>query len=114
MDEPSLSFLKRAIEVQCAYREAFASHDVQPLVPTEVSGVFANVFRTQERNVWTLYNANGRSVRGTVLQTQHIPGASYRDAWHAAALNPEVRDGVARLPLELDPKGIGCIVQDLP
>ena len=28
MDAPSLAFLKRAIEVQCAHREAFASHDV--------------------------------------------------------------------------------------
>ena len=49
MDAPSLAFLKRAIEVQCAHREAFASHDVQPLVPTEVAGVFANRFSAQRR-----------------------------------------------------------------
>ncbi|MCX6910783.1 MAG: DUF6259 domain-containing protein [Verrucomicrobia bacterium] len=114
MDAPSLAFLKRAIEVQCAHRAAFASHDVVPLVPTEVSGVFANLFRAPKENVWTLYNANGRSVGKPVLRVKHVRGATYEDAWSGKPLTPAIRDGFASLALELEPKGIGCVAQRLP
>ena len=111
MDQPSLAFLRRAIHVQHAHREAFASRDVEPLVPTEVSGVFANRFATPEESVWTLYNANGRSVQRRVLRVRHVEGASYRDAWNDAPLSPEIQNGYALVSLNLDPKGVGCLVQ---
>ena len=113
MDEPSLVFLKRAIEVQCAHRDAFASHDVTPLVPTEISGVFANLFRASKENVWTLYNANGRNVCQPALRVKHVRGATYENAWNGQPLSPEVQDGFALVGPELEPKGIGCVVQRL-
>ena len=112
-DAPSLAFLKRAIEVQCAHREAFASHEVTPLVPTEVRGVFANRFGTPKENVWTLYNANGRNVTRPVLRVKHLPGATYEDAWSGKTLVPEIRDGFALVGPGLEPKGVGCVVQRL-
>ena len=114
MDEPSLAFLRRAIEVQCAHRAAFASRDVCPLVPTEVSGVFANLFQASKENVWTLYNANGRSVHQPVLRVKHTSGATYEDAWEKKLLRPAIQDGWARVSPGLGPKGIGCVVQSLP
>ena len=114
MDEPSLAFLRRAIEVQCDHRDAFASHDVHPLVHTEVSGVFANLFRVSKKNVWTLYNANGRSVHQPVLRVKHVPGATYEDAWNGKPLLPAVPNGRVRIAPGLKPKGIGCVVQRLP
>jgi Domain of unknown function (DUF6259) len=113
MDEPSLAFLKRAIEVQCAHRDAFASHEVTPLVSTEVSGVFANLFHAPKENVWTLYNANGRNVRRPVLRVKHLRGATYEDAWSGKPLAPEIKDGFALVGPELEPKGVGCVVQRL-
>ena len=113
MDEPSLAFLKRAIEVQCAHRDAFASHDVTPLVPTEISGVFANLFRAPKENVWTLYNANGRNVCQPALRVKHVRGATYENAWNGQPLSPEIQDGFALVGPELEPKGIGCVVQRL-
>ncbi|MCK5804852.1 MAG: hypothetical protein KAI66_18585, partial [Lentisphaeria bacterium] len=100
MDQPSLAFLKRAVQVQCAHRDAFASHNVTPLVATEVSGVFANLFAAQEENVWTLYNANGRSVHRPVLRVKHIAGATYEDAWNDTPLSPELGQGFALVSLE--------------
>lgn len=114
MDEPSLAFLRRAIRLQCVHREAFASHDVEPLVTTERSGVFANLFRVPKENVWTLYNANGRSSDKAVLRIRHVTGATYEDAWNGKPLAPAVDDGSARIAVELEPKGVGCVVQILP
>lgn len=114
MDAPSLAFQKRAVQVQCAHREAFSSQNVAPLVPTEVVGVFANRFTAAKENVWTLYNANGRSVRRPVLRVKHVAGAQYEDAWAGRKLTPQIKDGTATLAVELMPKGIGCVVQTLP
>ena len=114
MDEPSLEFLRRAIRLQCAHREAFAAHDVEPLVATERSGVFANLFRAKKENLWTLYNANGRSSDQVALRVRHIAGATYEDAWNAKPLRPVVEDGWARIAVPLEPKGIGCVVQRSP
>ncbi len=114
MDEPSHAFLKRAVAVQCAHRDAFASHAVHPLVSTEVSGVFANLFQTAQEQVWTLYNANGRSVHKPVLRVSHSAGATYEDAWNDVPLTPVIRDGQAYLELPLGPKSIGCVVQKIP
>ena len=113
MDAPSQAFQKRAVLVQCAHREAFASHNVRPLVPTEVPGVFANLFMGPRENVWTLYNANGRSVRQPVLRVKHAAGATYEDAWNGTKLAPQVKDGVAAVAVELGPKAVGCVVQRL-
>ncbi len=114
MDQPSLAFLKRAVQVQCAHRDAFASHRVTPLVATEVNGVFANLFAAKSENVWTLYNANGRSVHKSVLRVKHVASATYRDAWNERALIPELENGDAYVSLELGPKAVGCVVQRLP
>lgn len=114
MDAPSLAFLKRAEEVQCAHRDAFSSPNVQPLVPTLQPGVFANRFSSAGENVWTLYNANGRSVRTAVLSVKHAPGAVYEDAWSGKAIVPRIAGAQAELAVELGPKGTGCVVQRLP
>jgi len=114
MDEASLSFLRQAVRLQCAHREAFASRAVEPLVPTEVTGVFANRFAAAREIVWTLYNANGRSERRPVLRVPHVAGATYEDAWNSLALTPAIDGDTARVSLELGPKAIGCLVQRRP
>jgi hypothetical protein len=114
MDEPSLAFLRRAVQLQCGHRAAFASHDVEPLVRTEVSGVFANRFSAAGETVWTLYNANGRGVRGPVLRVPHLAGATYEDAWNGTALTPAIEGDTASLAVDLGPKAVGCLVQRRP
>jgi len=109
-DEAAMALQRRAIEVLCAHREAFASHDVTPLIATEKAGVFANAFRAGDETVYTLYNANGRAVRGPVLRLPHRDGASYEDAWSGRPLTPDIGDGHALVSLELPPKGLGCVV----
>lgn len=112
-DEPSLAFQRRAVEVLCAHRDAFSSHQVEPLVQTEVAGVFANSFATAKEKVWTVYNANGRSVRAPFLRIRHIPGATYEDAWAGKPLRPEIKGGYASIAVGLGPKAVGCVVQKL-
>ena len=113
-DAASLAFQRRALQVLCAHRDAFSSHQVEPLVPTEAAGVFANRFSAPKETLWTLYNANGRSVRGNLLRVKHVAGAKYEDAWNGKPLVATVKDGFAYLSLDLGPKGIGCVAQSTP
>ncbi|MCX5660680.1 MAG: DUF6259 domain-containing protein, partial [Planctomycetota bacterium] len=110
-DAVAWAFQKRAIEVLCAHHAAFSGDDVGPLVRTEVAGLFANRFAAGEETVWTLYNANGRSVRTPCLKVDHAEGDTYQDAWTGEPLRPEVREGKAEIVVDLDPKGIGCVVR---
>jgi hypothetical protein len=110
-DAAAMAFQRRAVEVLCAHREAFSSHEVEPLVPTLEAGVFANRFVGPRETVWTLYNANGRTVRGALLDVEHVDGATYRDGWNDAPIEPTIRDGRASAGVELGPKAVGCVVQ---
>ena len=110
----TLAFLGRATDVQRDHRDTFASQDVYPLVPAEVSGVFANLSRVPKESAWTLYNAIGRSVHQPVLHVTHISGATYSDAWKGKPTLPALQNGWARIASDLGAEGMGCVVQKTP
>ena len=64
-------------------RECFAGDDVEPLVPTLLSGLYANRFSSSagsaSKTCWTIYNTNYRTVAAEVIAVKHVDGAQYRD-----------------------------------
>lgn len=111
MDEPSLEFHRKSIGIQCEHRAAFGSDDVEALVRTEQAGVFANRFSAGDETVWTLYNANGRTARGTILRVAHNPGDTYEDAWNGVPLTPTIHGVIAEIAVEIGPMDLGCVVR---
>lgn len=109
----TLATLRKCIRILREHADAFASDRCKPLVPTLQGGAFANQFTSHggRKTVWTLYNANWRSVRGVVMAVPHVPGAKYLDVWNGKPLQPPIRQGRAWIPLYLSPRGVGCVVQ---
>jgi len=109
----TLATLRRCIRILREHADAFAGDRCEPLVPTLQDGVFANRFTSADgrKNVWTLYNASWRSVKGKVIAVPHVPGARYLDAWNGKPLQPAISGGKAILELSLPPHGVGCVVQ---
>ncbi|MDW8321388.1 MAG: DUF6259 domain-containing protein [Armatimonadota bacterium] len=109
----SMTILRKCIRILRDHADAFASDDCEPLVPTLQEGVFANRFTAGDgrKTVWTLYNANWRSVQGEVIAVPHLPGARYIDAWSGNRLHATVKGNWAILSLQLSPRGVGCIMQ---
>jgi hypothetical protein len=109
----TLATLRRCIRILREHADAFAGDRCEPLVPTLRDGVFANRFTSADgrKNVWTLYNASWRSVKGKVIAVPHVPGARYLDAWNGKPLQPAISGGKAILQLSLPPHGVGCVVQ---
>jgi hypothetical protein len=107
-------FMNQAFRIKKEYRDCFSSDSPEMLIPTSQAGLIANKFPGKGRTVWTLYNQRFVTMRGRVLAVDHLEGATYHDAWNGRALEAVIEGGKASLSLELDPQGVGCVVQSLP
>ncbi len=96
------------------HRDAFTTDRPCPLVPTLAGCVFANHFPIEGKEVWTLYNARHRTVRGPLLRVAHRPGWRWHDAWHARS--PDVRrdEPFDVITTDVGPHGVGCLVRTSP
>ena len=108
--EDAHQFLKKAFAILNANEDAFCSEDVEPLVPTLKPTVFANRFTGLRETVWTLFNAEFRTIRGDVLQVPHVDGTRYEDAFSGQQIVPQVAGGTATLPITLGPRDVGAII----
>lgn len=104
--------INRAYVVKRQYADCFSSDHPMPWVDTAASGLTANLFPGQNRNVWTLYNGRPKTYSGVVLVVPHRTGAKYRDAWHDRELKPVIANGMARISVTLGPQQPGCVVQE--
>lgn len=107
-----LALLRKCIAILREHADAFTSDDCEPLVPTLAEGVFANRFSSDRKTVWTLYNANWKSVNGEILAVPHIEGARYFDAWNGREIAPRIVGKIAYLSLTIEPHSVGCVVRE--
>ncbi|NPV49083.1 MAG: hypothetical protein HPY69_19235 [Armatimonadetes bacterium] len=98
-------------------RQCFAGDHVQPLVPTLLSGVYANRFSERAdvlgKTCWTIYNTNYRTVRGEVIAVDHAPGAQYLDEMTGRPLQPRVVGDKAYLTLNIAPRDVVVVSRGL-
>ncbi len=100
--------IRRCYAILREHRDAFTGLNPEPLVPTEVGGVFANAFRAPGKTVYTLYNARHRTVRGALLRV--APADRYYDAWRRREAAVEPAGEERRIHLEIGPHDVGCVV----
>lgn len=106
----TLATIRQCHGILREHRDAFTSVNVEPLVETGVPGVFANVFRNGAKTVYTLYNARHRTFRGTILGPRWQTFLRAQDLWNDHAIVPEQDGLMARLPVDLPPRGVGCLL----
>lgn len=109
-----LDHQRRIMAILQAHAQTFGSAHAEPLVPTLVEGIYANRFPGASETIWTVWNSHWGTVRRPMLRVPHVAGATYEDLWRGAPLEPVVRDGTAELTLELDCRGIACVLQTRP
>lgn len=104
--------IRRCYAILRKHRDAFTSPEPTPLVPTEIGGVFANAFRVPGKTVYTLYNAQHRTVRGEVLRTREAPSAVWHDEWNNCPAIVRREGTEAVVSLEIGPQDVGCLVAE--
>ena len=109
--EDAHNFLQHAFRILHEHADAFCAEDVEPLVPTLLPTVYANRFSTAKETVYTLFNADYRTVRGPLLRVPLSRGKTFSNAFGGDQLQPRVAGNQAEVALELEPWGVGCIVQ---
>jgi hypothetical protein len=98
-------------------RECFAGDQVQPLVPTLLSGLYANQFGQRKdvigKTCWTVYNTNFRTVNAEVIAVDHAEGAQYLNEMNGQPLQPRIAGGKAYLTIEIAPRDVVVISRGL-
>lgn len=98
-------------------RHCFAGDHVKPLVPTLLSGLYANQFGQRKdllgKTCWTIYNTNFRTVTGEVIAVDHAEGAQYLDEITGVPLQPRIADGKAYLTVEIAPRDVIVVSRGL-
>jgi hypothetical protein len=98
-------------------RQCFTSDHVQPLVPTLLSGLYANQFGERKdllgKTCWTIYNTNYRTVRAEVIAVDHAPGAQYLDEMTGQPLTPRIVGKKAYLTLDIAPRDVVVVSRGL-
>jgi hypothetical protein len=108
------AFMVKSFDLKKEYSDCFRSDHPEMLVSTERSSVIANLFPGNERNLWTLYNYDYKTVRGQVLKVKHTSGARYFDVWNNEPLEIKIQGGEAVISLTLHAQEVGCVLQTLP
>jgi iron(II)-dependent oxidoreductase len=102
--------LRRVAAVERQFADFLVSPDWEPFVPTLRYGVFGTKFPLQGVTLWLLVNQNEFPVAGRQISVPNVPGRRYVDAWHGAALSPEISGDTATLDFEIEGQGYGAVL----
>lgn len=102
--------LRRVATIYRAVPELLVSAEWEPHFPTEHYGVYASVFPSAARTLWTVVNRNAFAVTEAVIALPHRAGRSYYDLWNGVPLQPRIVQGQAVCDLPLEPRGFGAIL----
>lgn len=100
-------FMRKAYDIYHTYEEAFASSDVEPMIPTEQAGLFANRFNAKNQSVVTLYNAAPYTIRGRLL-TITAGEVSAANLWEGDEMEFRAIDGALQVWGTLHPHQVSC------
>src|SRR5258708_21824213 len=83
-DEAAL--LKKCSTLFRHHREALASPNPTPLLPTLLPGVYCNEFPAASKRLWTFYNETANAIDAPLMHIQPRPGTHLVDIWNEPAL----------------------------
>lgn len=106
--------LRRCVWLLREYAAAFQDPAWQPYVTTQVEGVYAHRWHSDDTIVHTLLNVSGGPVDAPVLTVPSTTadGLSLRhyDVWQGTEIQPEAHADSHLLALSLQPGEAGCVV----
>ncbi|HJW49153.1 MAG TPA: SUMF1/EgtB/PvdO family nonheme iron enzyme [Candidatus Limnocylindria bacterium] len=107
--------LRAIVPVQRCFLRHFTEGRWTPLAdaPAAEPGsrtTFASRFELDGQTIWTVVSRAAAPYHGVVLETQDRPGGRWFEITTGRELRPEVRDGTARIALDLPARGLAGVV----
>ena len=110
------AYIAKMHDVLRRNRQCFTGASPQPLVPTLVRGVSANMFPERSggkgKTCWTIYNTGFRTVRGEVIKVPCPAGARFRDEFTGKEIPVRVEGASAYVRLDIGPRDIAVISRE--
>lgn len=105
----TLEFLQMANETWQRYPDAFRSSDVEPLVPTELTSVYANRFRADTYDLYTIMNTGHHTQRGRLFSLA-TPRDSVVNVWETEGFSlASSGEQTTEVFIQLHPDQIACL-----
>lgn len=112
-DPEALEMFRKIRFIQNAHKPEFTSIDVEPMVTSYFKNTFVNRFSTPKCSVYTVYNANYRTVSDVIFRVKHQEGMTYKNSWDNKPVTvAKVEDGFDYLSFEIAPRDVACIVAE--
>ncbi|MFH1921992.1 MAG: hypothetical protein ABIP48_19170 [Planctomycetota bacterium] len=89
--------------------DAFAGRECSPLVPTEARLVYANRFRSEGKEIYTLYNGTGHTFFGEVLARELARDQHIVDLLRCEEAEVKQRGSLAHVRLFLPHEDVACL-----
>jgi formylglycine-generating enzyme required for sulfatase activity len=102
--------LRRISTIYRAVPDLLVSPHYEPYVPTLQNRIYATRFPGKSATLWTFINRTDANVNGPQIQIPVAPTTRFFDLWRGAGLKPVLRDGLATLAFELEPRGYGALL----
>jgi hypothetical protein len=110
-DAEAVEMFKKIRFIQNAHKLEFTSKDVEPMVTSYCRNTFVNRFTSDKCSVYTVYNANFRTVNDVIFRVKHQDGMTYKNIWNNKPVAiSKVEDGYDYLSFEMAPRDVACIV----
>lgn len=111
--EEVLSYIKKYHKIIKNNIDCFTTLSPEPLFPTLIEGVYANMFPSQKEGkkkvIWTIYNTNSFMVEGEIISVEYVKGAIYKDIWNDIEIKPRIVGNKAYLSFRILPQDIVII-----
>ncbi len=104
-------YLARTGQIMRENAKAFNTLSPQPLIPTLKEGVFANLFPTEGKEIYTVWNRNPIAVSGPLLKVKHQEGCHYVELLSGREVDFETEGGEDLLSLEIAAREVACIAR---
>ena len=112
-DPEALEMFRKIRFIQNAHKPEFTSKDVEPMVTSYFKNTFVNRFSSPKCSVYTVYNANFRTVNDVIFRAKHQEGKTYKNIWDNKPVTVvKVEDGYDYLSFEIAPGDVACIVAE--
>ena len=105
----SRAFIQKAYRIFHEHIDAFTSNTVEPLLPTQHRGLYANRFSSDKEDIITLYNTRYHTIRGPLLTISAMKEQT-RDIWGIDEFDVKQSGNDICIWGQLNPHEIGCIV----
>lgn len=103
--------IRRVATIERGSASLLSSPDWQPYAPMLRDGVFASLWRRDDRALWTIVNRNSYAVSGPMIKVAADKGAKYIDLYHGVEIEPARIGDNAVLEVPIEANGFGAVLQ---